>query len=298
MDDFIYTINKTQVKITNPGRILFGSSGITKLNLIDYYARIAPIMLPHLIDRPLSMQRFPEGITEEGFYQKDASDYFPSWIRRFNIEREDKAKVVHHVLCNDAQTLVYLANQAVITPHVWLSTTKAIHKPNLMIFDLDPAEGATFADVMFIAKRCKKMLEQLGLHPFVKTTGSRGLHVTVPIKPVHDFDYVRDSARRIAELLVEDNPDHATLQMRLQKRDGKVFIDYLRNSWAQTAVAPYAVRARENAPVAAPLEWKELTSSLHPQKYTIKNIYRRIARKGDVWQGMQAYAVSLKTIKL
>lgn len=298
MNDIFLDINGREVKITNPDRILFPKSHILKLDLINYYERIAPIMLPHIKDRPLSMQRFPEGIAGEGFYQKDAAEYFPAWIKRFNVEREDKAKVVHHVLCNDAQTLVYLANQAVITPHIWLSTAKAIYKPDQIIFDLDPSEGASFADVMYMAKRCKKMLEELGMHPFVKTTGSRGLHITVPIKPQHDFDAVHDFTRSIAELLVKENPEHATLQMRLDKREGKVFIDYLRNTWAQTAVAPYAVRAREKAPVAAPLEWKELTSSLEPQKYTINNIFRRIARKGDVWEDMREHAVSIKSIKL
>jgi bifunctional non-homologous end joining protein LigD len=298
MNDFFREVNGQSVKITNPDRVLFGKSGITKLEMIDYYERIAPIMLVHIRNRPLSMQRFPEGITGESFYQKDASDYFPAWIKRFDVEREDKAKIVHHVLCNNAQTLVYLANQAVITPHIWLSTTRTIHKPNQLIFDLDPSEGATFVDVMYMAKRCKKFLEELGMHPFVKTTGSRGLHVTVPIEPKHDFDTVRAFAKEISQQLVKENPDRATLQMRLDKRDGKVFIDYLRNAWAQTAVAPYAVRAREGAPIATPIAWKELTSSLEPRAYTVKNIFRRISRKGDIWEHIADQAVSIASIKV
>ena len=298
MADLFVDINGQEVKITHSDRILFGKSGITKLEMAEYYERIAPIMLPHVKNRPISMQRFPDGIAGEGFYQKDASEYFPAWIKRFNVEREDKAKVVHHVLCNDAQTLVYLANQAVITPHIWLSTTKKIHNPDLIVFDLDPSKGATFADVMYMAKRCKKFLEALGMHTFVKTTGSRGLHVTVPIKPQHDFDAIHAFAKEVAQQLVEENPEHATLQMRLDKREGKVFIDYLRKAWAQTAVAPYAVRAREGAPVATPLEWKELTSSLEPQKYNIKNIFKRLARKGDPWQDIYASAVAIKNLHL
>lgn len=297
MED-VKTINGQEVKITNPGRVLFGHSGITKLELIEYYQRIAPVMLPHVKDRPISMQRFPDGIEDEGFYQKDASDYFPKWIKRFDVEREDKAKVVHHVLCNDAQTLVYLANQAVITPHIWLSTIKKIHNPDQIIFDFDPSEGCTFAQICYMAKKCKSVLEELGLHPFVKTTGSRGLHVTVPIKPQHDFDTVHAFAHDVALLLVKENSDHATLQMRKEKRESKVFVDYLRNAWAQTAVAPYAVRAREKAPVATPIDWKEVTSSLDPQKYTINNIFRRIARVGDLWEDMYQAATTLKTLRL
>ena len=298
MNDLLVKINGKQIKITNSDRILFGKSGITKLELVQYYERIAPLMIPHIKNRPISMQRFPDGIGAEGFYQKDASDYFPSWIKRYNVKREDKTKVIHHVLCNDAPTLVYLATQAVITPHIWLSTVKSIHKPDQIIFDLDPSEGCSFDTVMFMAKRCRQLLQKLGLHPFVKTTGSRGLHVTVPIIPERDFDAVRTFAREIAQILVNENPEHATLEMRLHKRQEKVFIDYLRNAWGQTAVAPYAVRAREGAPVATPLEWRELTKSLMPQKYTIKNIFRRIARKGDLWKDMHASAVSIKSIKL
>lgn len=298
MSDQFLDINGREVKITNPDRILFGRSGITKYEMIEYYERIAPYMLPHVKDRPISMQRFPDGITKDGFFQKDASEYFPKWIKRYNVEREDKTKVVHHVLCNDAQTLVYLANQAVITPHIWLSTTKAIHKPDQIIFDLDPSKGCTFADVIFVAKRCKKLLEELGMHPFVKTTGSRGVHVTVPIIPEKNFDAVHAFAREIAAHLVEQYPEHATVQMRKEKRTGKIFIDYLRNAWAQTAAAPYAVRAREGAPVATPIEWKELTSAMLPNKYTIKTIFRRLSRKGDLWKDIHKHAVSIRSITL
>lgn len=244
------------------------------------------------------MQRFPDGIQSEGFFQKDASEYFPKWIKRYNVSREDKTKVVHHVICNDAQTLVYLANLAVITPHVWLSTTKTIHKPDQIIFDLDPSKGCTFDDVMFMAKKCKKLLEELGLHPFVKTTGSRGLHVTVPIIPEKDFEYIHNFTHKIAQILVEQYPEHATLEMRKENRTGKIFIDYLRNTWAQTAAPPYAVRAREGAPVATPIEWREVTSSLKPDKYTIKNIFKRLSRKGDIWHDMHKHAVSVRSIKV
>lgn len=291
-------INRRKVTITHPEKVLFGKSGITKGQMIAYYERIAPIILPHIKNRPISMQRFPAGILHEGFYQKDAGDYFPTWIKRYTIAREDREKIVHHVVCNDAQTLVYLANQAVITPHIWLSTVKDIQKPDYMIFDLDPSQGCSFSTVAFVAKRCKDFLQELGLHPFLKTTGSRGLHVTVPIRPTILFDDVRTIARAIAQELVNAYPEQATLNMRLDKRDGKVFIDYLRNAWAQTAVAPYALRAREDAPIATPIEWKELTSTMHPQKYTLSNIFKRVSRKSDIWQDIRAYTVCLKSIKM
>jgi bifunctional non-homologous end joining protein LigD len=266
--------------------------------MIQYYQRIASFIIPHIKNRPISMQRFPNGIDGEGFYQKDASGYFPEWIKLFDIEKGDKTKVVHHVLCNDVQTLVYLANQAVITPHIWLSKVNNIHYPDRLIFDLDPPSIKQFPEICKAAKLFKNVLENLGLHPFVMTTGSKGLHVVVPIKPNCDFEYVRTFARQLAELLVQQHPQHLTVEIRKDKREGRIFVDYLRNAWAQTGVAPYAVRAKEGAPIATPLQWKEVNSQLSSQKYTIKNIFRRVSRIGDPWQDIDAHAKSIKSIKL
>ncbi|MEX0849033.1 MAG: non-homologous end-joining DNA ligase [Candidatus Dependentiae bacterium] len=298
MNDFFLKVGSQEVKITNPDRILFPKSSISKWSMIQYYQRIASFMIPHIKNRPISMQRFPNGIDGEGFYQKDASGYFPEWIKIFDIEKVDKTKVVHHVLCNNVQTLVYLANQAVITPHVWLSKVNNIHCPDRLIFDLDPPSVKQFDEVRKSAKIFKSVLEDLGLHPFVMTTGSKGLHVTVPIKPDTLFDDVRSFARDIAELMVKQNPEILTLEMRKENRKGKIFADYLRNAWAQTGVAPYAIRAKKGAPIATPLQWKEVNSQLSSQKYTIKNIFRRVSRIGDPWQDINAYAKSIKSIKL
>lgn len=298
MNDFVLDVGNKKVKITNPDRILFPKANITKWEMIQYYERIAPLMIPHIKDRPLTLHRFPNGIDAEGFYQKDASGYFPDWIKTCAIQKGDKSKVVHHVLANNAATLVYLANQATITPHIWLSKEKKLNYPDRMIFDLDPPSIKQFDQIRKAAKIFKQVLEDLGLHPFVMTTGSKGLHVTVPIKPNCDFEYVRSFARQLAELLVQQHPEHLTVEIRKDKRKGRIFVDYLRNAWAQTGVAPYAVRAKEGAPIATPLKWSEVNSALNPQKYKIKNIFRRVSRGGDSWEDINEYAKSIKTISL
>ena len=286
-------VGRYSVDITHPDKILFGKSGLTKQDLVDYYFAIAPIMMPHIDDRPISMQRFPQGIAKEGFYQKDASDYFPKWITRIPIGKQEGGKV-DYVVIDKPATLIYLANQNCITPHVWLSKTDNIHKPDRMIFDLDPAESLSFADIQDVAKKLKTILDDLELPTLCMLTGSRGAHIVVPLKSVHTFDEVRDFAHDIAKLLAQQFPKLITIDVHKTKRGKRVFIDWLRNGFGATAVAPYAVRARENAPIAMPVTWKELLSpKMISQKYTIKNVMKRINKVGDMWHDMNKYAVSL-----
>lgn len=281
------------IELSNTDKVLFGKSGITKGDLIDYYQKIAPLMLPYCDKRPISMQRFPDGIHKEGFFQKDASDYFPEWITRKIIPKEDK-KPVNYVVIDKPATLIYLANQGCITPHLWLSRTDNIHKPDRMIFDLDPADKLSFTDIQQVAKKLKKILDDCGLPTFCMLTGSRGAHIVVPLKRIHTFEVVSRFAHDIALLLAQQYPKLITATVRKAERGKRVFLDWLRNGFGATAVAPYAVRALEGAPVATPVTWKELLSSgMKSQKYTIKNIEKRIKKVGDVWKGMEKHAVSL-----
>ncbi len=280
------------VDITNEEKELFPKAHITKGELINYYMRIAPTMIPYIKNRPVTMQRFPQGIKDEGFYQKDASAYFPSWIKRKPIARK-KDGMVNYVVCNNVATLVYLANQLCITPHIWLSKTDKLNYPDRMIFDLDPSPDVSFATIRWAAKKIKALLERLELKAFVMTTGSRGVHIIVPLKRVHTFDQVRTFAHDIAALLADTYPKKLTIEMRKAKRGKRVFIDFLRNSFGATGVAPYAVRAKPGAPIAMPIDWQEL-DNVTSQKFTVKNIFRRLARKKDQWQGIDASATSLK----
>jgi bifunctional non-homologous end joining protein LigD len=285
-------IEGRDVKVSHPNKLLFPAAGLTKADLVAYYERFAPVMLPHIAGRPLSLERYPDGVEAAGFMQKNASDHFPSWIRRARLAKQDGA--VDHVVAEDAATLVYLANQACVTLHVGLSRIDRIDHPDRMVIDLDPSDD-DFEKVRRAAREVRALLEQVGLVPFLQTTGSRGLHVWVPLDRAVDFDRVRDFAARVAELLVARRPRELTTAQRKAKRGDRVFVDVARNAYAQTAVAPYSVRARPQAPVATPIDWAELHDpQLGPQRYTIRNIARRLGRKHDPWAEIDRHARALE----
>lgn len=288
-------VGRYVVETSNEDIVFFPKSKITKGDLIEYYHRIAPIMIPYTKNRPLTMLRYPSGIEQEGFYQKDAPPYFPEWIERIAIKKLEDG-ITNYVVANNKATLVYLANQGCITPHVWLSKIDKVYYPDMMIFDLDPpGTGTNFTLVRKTALKLKELLESLEFVSFVKTTGSKGLHVVVPLKRTADFDVVRACAKAIAQKLVAQDPKHLTLEIRKEKRGNRIFIDVLRNAFAQTAVAPYAVRPREKAPVAMPISWDEVEDSkLISQRYTIENVFKRLDRYGDEWSMMNRYARSIK----
>ncbi|MGH8273959.1 MAG: non-homologous end-joining DNA ligase [Gammaproteobacteria bacterium] len=279
-----------EIEISNLDKVLFPDAGITKGDLVDYYRRIAKTMLPHIENRPLTLHRFPDGIGAKGFYQQNASDYFPDWIVRATLPKENGK--VEHCLCNNAATLVYLAGQACITPHSWLARAGRPDHPDRMIFDLDPSDD-NFDLVRFGARTIHEVLDDVGLANFVMTTGSRGLHVMVPLDASADFDAVRNFARRVAEIAAAWEPDRLTMEQRKNKRGKRLYLDIMRNAYGQTAVTPYAVRAKPGAPVSMPLEWSELDGKLRPDKYRIENVFRRLARKKDPWRTMGRHAAAL-----
>ncbi|MBW3660347.1 MAG: non-homologous end-joining DNA ligase [Gemmatimonadetes bacterium] len=279
------------VEVSRREKTLFPDSGVTKGDLIEYYRRIADRMLPYVRERPVVMQRFPDGIEGEGFYQKDAPDYFPEWIERVTVEKE--GGTVDHVVCGNAATLVYLANQGVITPHVWLSKVDRLHHPDRMIFDLDPPED-DFDVVRHGARALRELLEDLDLSVWPMATGGRGLHLVVPLDRGEEFDPVRGFAHRVVDLLAARQPDRFTTETRKDKRRGRLFLDYLRNAYAQTGVPPFAVRPRAGAPVAVPLDWDDLDDpDLRGNACTVENVFRRLSGKDDPWKGMARHGRSL-----
>lgn len=274
-----------KVEITNEDKVLFPKDKITKGDLIAYYTTVSSRILPLIKDRPISMKRYPDGIKKGGFVQKQVLDYFPNWIKTKAVKRKEQSSI-KMLVCNDKDTLRYLANQACVTPHIWQSTLKDLKRPNRMVFDLDPP-GKNFSLVVEGAKFLREVLEHdFKLKSYVMTTGSKGLHVVVPLKPLHSFEEVRAYAKEVGQVLATEDPTHYTLNPRKSGRRSKLFIDYLRNGYAQTAVAPYAVRALDGAPVAMPLSWNEVTARLSPQSFTVKNIKRRLS-KADPWKGMR-----------
>lgn len=272
-------VGRQFVHITRSEKTLFPRDGITKLDLVEYYQRIAPVILPYLRDRPLVMERYPDGIDGESFFQKQAGRYFPSWIKTVSVPKQ--GGTVDHVICNDAATLIYLAGQAVITPHIWLSCAKQLNNPDLMVFDLDPSQDE-FSRVAAAALELRKLLTWEGLEPFVSTTGSRGLHVMVRLDRRRDFDSVRAYARSLAERLAAQSPEHLTTAIQKKERHGRIFIDTGRDAYAQTIAAPYAVRAKDGAPVAAPLRWDELEDQkMSAGRFNIRSIFERLDKVGD-----------------
>lgn len=284
-------VGKYSVDVTNPDKILFPKSKIKKLQLVEYYQKIAPIMLPHIKNRPVTMDRYPQGVTKETFYQKDAPDFFPNYIPRQPVKKSDGG-TVEYALATIPAAIVYLGNY-VCVPHVWLSRAPKLHYPDRMIFDLDPAGSVDFKTVKWAAVTLKNILEAVGLPVFLMTTGSRGLHVVVPLKPTMVFEDVRAFAQKIAHHLVHQYPQKLTLEIRKNKRGKRIFVDTLRNAWSATAVAPYAVRAKEGAPIATPITWDELSHLKSAEQYTIKNITQRISRVGDLWKNIHKKATTL-----
>jgi bifunctional non-homologous end joining protein LigD len=279
----------TTVEITHPDKVLFPDDGITKADLASYYARVAEWMLPHLSGRPVSMQRFPDGIDGKGFFHKDIPDYFPPWIRRVEVPKA-KGTVTHVIVC-DAATLVYLVGQNTITPHVWISRADRLWQPDRMVIDLDPPPGGDFAAVRRAARNSGELLGELGFTPFAQVTGSKGIHVWTPLRRRASYDDVRALARDIGRVLAARHPDELTTEFRKAERGGRILVDTARNGYAQTAVPPYAVRPRPGAPVATPIDWDELSDSkLRPDRWTTRNVLRRLAAKGDPWEDVSSYA--------
>jgi len=271
-----------EVHVTRPEKVLFPEDALTKQQLIDYYRRVAPLMLPYLRDRPLVMQRFPDGISGQGFYQKAVAAYYPKWIERVSVKKA--GGTVQHAVCNNMETLIYLANQAAIAFHIWLSRVDKIRFPDMMAFDLDPS-GDDFSLVVQTARSLKQLLDELSLPAYLKTTGSRGLHVVVPLDAKHDFDEVRQFSRAVAETLIANDPDRLTLEQSKSKRGGRLLLDVNRNAYAQTFVAPYSIRARAGAPISMPLGWTALSNKrLRPDGFTVHNAFEHIKKDADPWK--------------
>ena len=287
----IRRFGRYSVETSNEEKVLFADSGLSKGALIDYYESVSEHFLRHAANRPLTMQRFPDGIDEDGFFQKQIGNYFPDWIHRVRIDTEQGAQ--EQVVCNNKATLAYLTNQACVTSHLFLSRIDRLRVPDRLIFDLDPSND-DFESVRRAARRCRALLEEIDLIAFVKTTGSRGLHVVVPLRRDQGFDDVRAFAQDLAALLAHRYPRELTIEQRKSKRHGRLFLDVGRNAFGQTAVAPYSVRALPGAPVATPVGWDELDDgSLHSRSFHVGNLRRRLEQCGDVWRRIGRSAQSL-----
>jgi bifunctional non-homologous end joining protein LigD len=280
------------IQISHADKVLFPDAGVTKLDLARHYLRVAPAMLPHVRERPVTMHVFPGGLDGPGIYIKKAPPHFPDWIARVTVDKEGGQ--VAMALANDAATLVFLANQNCITPHVWPARADDLKEPDRLIFDFDPPEGTDFADVRAAARATGDLLRELGLEPFAMTSGSRGLHVVTPVRREAGWKEARGFAHAVGERLVAAMPDRLSVEHRIANRGGRIYVDTTRNTYAQHAVAPYAVRPRAGAPVATPLRWQELDDpELRSDRWNVRSIADRLDADGDPWKGMGRNARSL-----
>lgn len=273
-------------ELSNTGKVLFPADGITKGNLVAYYGQVADAMLPYLKDRPIAMARYPDGITQQRIFQKNPGRYFPDWVTSVEVKKE--GGTLRHVVCDKAATLLYLANQAVIEFHVFLSRVDSLECADQVVVDFDPPDADGFDDARRCALWLRALLEdELGLTSYVKTTGGKGLHVHVPLNRKQGFDDTRAFAREAAEVLAARHPGVVTVEQRKEARGHRVYADVMRDAYAQTVVAPYSVRARPGAHVATPLHWSEAEDpSLTPSRFTLRTTPDRLAGTDDPWSGM------------
>ncbi len=294
-------VGNREIDIARLDKVFFPADGITKGELIDYYNRIAARMLPFLEGRPLAMQRFPDGITGESFFQKDIPGYFPDWIRRVSIVEGRGTN--DYLICDDAATLIFMTEAGCITPHIWQSRAKRLRFPDRLVFDLDPPDldKTGFSRVVRAANLIRAVVEEVGMEAFVMTTGGKGLHVVVPLDGRDDFSAARGFAKAVAGFLERAYPDDFTGELRMDKRRGRVFIDVLRNSFGALSIPPYAVRAYAGAPVATPLSWDELNKpALTSRRFSIKNVSRHLDQRADPWAGIfrRSYSVAAARARL
>ncbi len=279
--------------ITHPEKILFPEDGITKGELASYYEAIAPVMLPHLRRRPITMERFHRGIGSPGFFQKDVSKGFPDWLERVEVPKH--GGTVHHPIANDTRSLLWLANQNSITIHVWPSRTPNLYNPDICIFDLDPSKEDDLDTLRAAALRVRDFLEELGLPSWIKTSGSKGFHIAVPLDGKHDFGEVARFAHTVGRVLVSRDPDNLTQEFHKVDRAGRILVDTGRNGYSATYAATYTVRAKPGAPVSAPCTWEEIEKGeVGPKSFTLRTMAQRIAVAGDLWTDLLKRKASLK----
>jgi bifunctional non-homologous end joining protein LigD len=279
--------------ITHPEKVLFPDDGITKGELAAYYEAIAPVMLPHIRGRPITMERFPAGIGKTGFLQKNVVKGFPEWLERVEVPKNEGT--VNHPIVTDTRSLLWLANQNCITPHVWVSRAPNLYHPDICVFDLDPAADGKPEVLRAAAVALRELLTELGLPSWVKTSGSKGFHIVVPLDGKSKFGEVEGFAHAVGRTLVERYPRELTQEFHKKDRRGRILVDTGRNGYSATFAAAYAVRAKPGAPVSAPCTWEELIGgAVGPQTFTLRNMAARIDKVGDLWDDMRRRKRSLK----
>ncbi len=282
------TVDGRTVSVSNPDKLLFPRSGVSKADLARYYERIGAVMVPYVRNRPVTLVRYPTGIEGEGFFQKNTPDHYPDWIPR--VELEKKGGVVRHCVVDHPAALVYFAQQNVITPHIGLAPIDRLDRPDLFVVDLDPSQD-DFDQLRRVAVGVREALERAGLEAFVQLTGSKGIHVLTPLGGDDDWDDAQRFGRALASLLLDRFPDDLTTEFSKAERGDRIYLDMARNNYQATIAAPYGIRAIEGAPVVTPIDWSELDEpETTARRYDIHTVFERLERRGDPWADMAAAA--------
>ena len=285
-----------QLHLTSLDKVYWPDEGITKGDLIEYYKTMAPYILPYLKNRPLSLKRNPNGILDDGFYQKDAGELAPGWMKTEAVYAESSDKMVHYLVCNDVKSLLFIANLGCIEMNPWNSVIAKPEYPDYLVVDIDPSEKNTFDDVIDVALVIKKILNKANVEGYCKTSGSSGMHVYIPCNKKYSYDEVRVFAKTVAIRVHEQLPRITTIERSLAKRKkNEIYIDYLQNSIGQTLACAYSVRPKPLATVSAPLEWKDVKHGLRPAQFTLKNMHERIIQKGDLFKPVLGKGLNMKT---
>jgi DNA polymerase LigD, polymerase domain len=269
-----------EVRLTNLRKMFWPADGYTKGDLVAYYERVAPLLLPYLRDRPLVLTRYPDGITGKSFYQKDAPEFAPAWVRTERVYSKDAEREIDYFVVDDVESLRYVANSGAIPLHLWASRLGSLERPDWLVLDLDP-KGAPFTDVVKVAQALHRILDDLELPSYPKTSGATGLHILIPLGARYVDDEVRTFARLLAVLGVEAEPDISTVARPLRARGGKVYIDFGQNGHGQTIVAPFSLRPLPGAPASCPLLWSEVTARLDPARFTMATVPKRFDAMPD-----------------
>lgn len=282
------------LKISNRSKVYWPEEGYTKGELIDYYMHVSSYILPYLKDRPESLNRHPNGIEGESFYQKDMGDKLPSWIQSEAVFSESNGKDINYLLCQNKATLIYMANLGCIEINPWNSRIQKISKPDYIVIDLDPSDNNTFQEVIQTALVVKKILDKAGAEAYCKTSGATGLHIYIPLGAKYEFEQGKNFAHIIAQLVHDQLPELTSLTRNPKERKKQIYIDFLQNRSGQTLAAPYSVRPKAGATVSTPLEWKEVKKGLHPSQFTIKTIFKRLEKKGDLFKGILGKGINME----
>lgn len=278
-------VNGNEIKLTNLDKLIWPDERYTKADLIMYYSDISRYLLPHIENRLFVMNRFPDGINNESFYQKNCPDYAPEWVDTFSVRTRSKAEKIDYVVCNNLETLIWLANQACIEMHPWLAKTTNLECPDIAVFDLDPMPPLGFESVIEIALMVKEALLEFGLESYPKTSGSSGMHVYVPLKPLYTYRQVKDFVHFVCRIINRVYPERTTLERLADKRGGRVYLDYLQNTRGKTMACQYSLRPNPGAPVSVPLTWNEVSKGkINPFEFNIKTVLKRVNEIGDLFK--------------